>query len=134
MNDINLSLVIATGTFGLITVVLMAYAYQKRLDKQREVKQKKGLEYLLELKNLLAILQNHRGLSTRILWGDKRLEPDLVAYNDNIERSLVSLDHFNDHAFLGSRWNTFKEDWTQLHAKQNTLKAEENIERHNHII
>ena len=134
MNDINWPLVIATSALGLFAMVFFAYVYQTRLDHQRETKQKLGLEYLLELKSLLAILQNHRGLSTRILWGDKRLEPDLDTYNKNIERRLESLDHFKYHDFLASRWNTFKEDWAQLHESQDTLTAEENIERHNHII
>lgn len=134
MNDINMNAVLMVAGSGLVVVVLLAMIYQRHLDKNRKEKQKQGLLYLIDLKNVLTQLQVHRGLSTRTLWGESGVKSELDTHKNIIEEYINSLDEFKYHDFLAGRWNTFKEDWSELNATQNKISAEDNVEQHNHII
>ena len=134
MTDINMNAVLMVVGTGLFVVVLLAIIYQRHLNKNREGKQKQGLQYLIDLKNVLTQLQIHRGLSTRLLWGESEVAHELNSHKNIIDGYIKSLDEFTHHEFLASRWNAFKEDWCALNAIPNTITAEQNIEQHNHII
>lgn len=127
-------LVLTTFVTGLFVTVIGVLAYQRYLDLQRERKQKLGLRYLSQLKSLLMQLQKHRGMSSRLLWGDSKLDHELSQHKRNIDQHIIELDHFHGHKFLAGRWDKFKKDWYDLVESHEQITAEENLEIHNQII
>jgi twitching motility protein PilJ len=100
----------------------------------------RGQEYLRPVKQLVSQLGQHRGLTNRVLSGDKSAEAERSRTATQIDELVRELDAVDSK--LGAefktpetkRWATIREGWASLRGQVGTLKADVAFEKHNEII
>ena len=101
-------------------------------------KEKLGIEYTLHLKNLIADIQQHRGMTNAFLSGDQSFKEELALKKSQIELKIEQLDAVDQK--LGAtlkteqKWNEIKDMWNTFQKNANQLSVNETLEEHTEII
>ncbi|WP_282167496.1 nitrate- and nitrite sensing domain-containing protein [Shewanella japonica] len=116
-----------------ITLVLMMIVFLRiRKSNSTKTKQKNGVRYIQLLKNLITMVQQHRGLSAAKLNGDNSAQEKLLMLNrkinDQIQQLKVPLFHQNE------RWLAFTEHWSRLTAQGKKISVANSFEQHTVMI
>ncbi|SEF66765.1 nitrate- and nitrite sensing domain-containing protein [Marinobacterium lutimaris] len=131
MNFSELGLGIELAALTLAGVSILMLVLHRCLVVRRRRLLHGNIEQLQVLRGLLADLQCHRGLSTGLLSGDKRLRQDVTSTCDRLDRSIryaQTLD--GSHA---ERWQSITRQWQavrNVHGRDLAV----NLMAHNKII
>lgn len=121
-------LVIVVSLFSLIALLLLLH--WKRL-KLTQKEYQKSISQLALLREIIAGLQRHRGLSNGLLCGDKGLQSDLNQVrnklDDRVQKArLLASNHLD-------AWNSLFDHWSRLR-QHRQIDAANNLAQHHLII
>lgn len=115
----------------LIALVMMFWYLHRRARRQSARTLQQNTDQLTLLRELLANLQRHRGLSAGLLSGDERLRPELDQARADIDR------HFARAQTLTTRhadsWQGLIDHWSRLRLAD-SIDLANNLTQHNQII
>lgn len=128
------------GLLILIPVVATLALLVTEMNKEIEFaqKEKSGVEYLLTVKQLLKDLQQHRGMASTYLSGDKSFQEKLVTKQREIEKDIQIIDSVDQR--MGNTlqtskdWNAIKIKWRALTGQVMSLQPAESFEIHTALI
>lgn len=123
-------LVLATCvcTFAIVLTVRL----QRKDVRIREL-QLHGLDILHMLRQLIARIQQHRGLTNGLLNGSSDLRQRVDTLQRDINRTITELDSQLQLSDL-ERWQTSTEHWQRLRTAYATLGSHNNLLQHNCLI
>ncbi len=102
--------------------------------RQREKRQKTGLQLLTGLRKLLAKAQKHRGLTTGYLNGSFDLENKIKMLQEEISTQCFMLASLGSWLKSNERWQLIEEHWQRLSSKYENNSPDNNILQHNQLI
>ncbi|MCL1068180.1 nitrate- and nitrite sensing domain-containing protein [Shewanella olleyana] len=116
-----------------ITLVLMMIIFLRmRKSSSTKTKQRNGLQYIQLLKNIITMVQQHRGLSAAKLNGDNTAQDKLLILSrkifDEIQQLEVPLLQNNE------RWLAFTDHWPRLTAQDQKISVANSFEQHTVMI
>lgn len=120
--------------YGLVIVgaavagVLAGHRRNVRLRQQR----RQGAYLLLAMRRLLEHLQQHRGLTTGYLRGDRSLAAGIEQTRHAISDDLRQLDAPSLASF--DRWLAFDDHWSRLGRTALSLSVAANLDQHNRML
>lgn len=130
MNTLSLwiALALLPGLLILLGLLRIRRHYQQRR------RQRHGVQQLICLKNLLVLLQRHRGSSYGALHGDITLRDALPRLEQQIRTEIDLLEHLQPSAAVQEHWLAFTDHWQRLQQNNLQLEAEQNLAQHNQLI
>lgn len=105
----GLAVVVGLGALLLGTHIRSYHRYQSRLSE--------GLSQIGRLRKLLTLIQQHRGLTSGYLCGDKSLGVQIQAIQREVSEACFSL-------WVGSEWSVGISDWQPLEKTWRSLSAD----------
>jgi len=115
---------------SLICVGMLTY---RQRFKRRKLQQQ-GVDWLNTLRQLLAHLQQHRGLSSGFLAGDKEAYNKIQGLSREIEIDIERIGEIGHWIHQNSRWQGIVEHWQRLSSHYASLDWDANIRQHNRIL
>ncbi len=128
----ELSLWISVALFPALLVLLGLLRMRQQYDIRRQ--QRHGVQQLMSLKNLMTLLQRHRGSSYGALKGDTELGQALPRLEQQIHTEIELLEHLQPSPAIQEHWLAFTDHWQRLHRNNLQLEAEQNLTQHNQLI
>ncbi|WP_143869729.1 nitrate- and nitrite sensing domain-containing protein [Catenovulum sediminis] len=117
---------------GLIIVFVLAY-FILRQKKKVLNEQKKGIQLIVQVKELVTNLQKHRGWCSAYLRGDHSVILDIQNLQKEIKRISMQLEHQNNVNKF-ERWFGYSEHWSRLSKATLTLSSENSFKQHTQLI
>lgn len=116
----------------LVGVIWFSYAHAKR---RLIVSQGKGMIWLSVLRNFLAKIQKHRGMSTAYINGNHDVLPDIERLETAIAADIHEINNVDLWMSKNDQWVSLVEHWDRLKSafKKND-DAENNLLQHNRMI
>jgi len=125
-----LTLNIIYFTIALILLMLV-FLVSSLWQKQHQI-------YLVQLRELFKILQQHRGLAQGILKGHLQLEERLVHTNHEVNLQIAQIKVAAEQVRLDltkqSRWESIIEHWFRFSTSQQDISAENSLQQHNKLV
>lgn len=117
--------------FYLIALLLIAFiivSSKKRNKAKMKSSQLMGIEIITELKAVISLVQQHRGLSSAWLNGENNVESKLADLKHEIQRIInrLHLTPINQ----SERWIGFSDHWKRLLILKNKPSAANSFEQH----
>jgi hypothetical protein len=116
--------------FGMITVILMVAKTKSREEKLFRV----GVAYLKGMKNLLACIQQHRGLSNSYLSGNIQIGVSVIATQALVKSEIANIELIDSSINSNSKWESILDHWFRLEENYRLIDTEYNIKQHNMLI
>jgi len=117
--------------FLLIGIALVFINRYKR--KQQKKLQVQGLTNITHIKQLMSLVQIHRGLNSAFLNGDQS-KASVISSTTNKIKSEIKYLELQDSIYQNHRWKTFNEEWVFLKEANNTRNADISFTLHTHLI
>lgn len=114
---------------GVVLVVL-----GRRAQQQRAIRQQSGLALLANLREMLAAMQKHRGLSSGYLNGSTGLIGEINAIQSGIDHKLNELNALSEWFADNQAWENIETHWSRLAEKFKMSEVENNLLQHNNLI
>lgn len=114
--------------FILLTVVIVK---QYKTNKKKKIQQQ-GLIYIDQIKQLIGIVQQHRGLTSAWLNGDNKVQTKLVVLKQQISQLMKLLT--TDDITKNERWVGFADHWQRLLVLNNKPSVANSFEQHTLMI
>lgn len=128
-------------------IAMMANVYQGNIDFAAA--ETKGIRYQEKLEPIFRLIGEHSWLAQRALYGDAAARGETARVEAAIEKGLTELEQVDaqlgvDLKFTDGelamrqrehfRVQTLRKEWTELQAGWASLKPEESIEKHSHLV
>lgn len=112
-----------------ITITLVMRRSNKNTIKQTQLK---GISYITQLKPIISLVQQHRGLTSAWLNGDDKIKPQLNLKQKEIKKII---DIINTTELESSeRWISFKDHWDRLLTFKTKPTVSNSFEQHCSLI
>ncbi|CAH0528920.1 hypothetical protein [Vibrio hippocampi] len=98
---------------------------------QKKSRRLQGLVWLETLRNLLSLIQQHRGITNGILCGDDKLKTRLPRLKNDIHDTLSQLRAIDDAVQEKSSWRQVDQGWTELDRAFSGMTPKDNLSKHN---
>ena len=123
-------------TFGLLIVFacFSIFMLRRQTECRLNAARKESLQQIINLKNLIKLTQNHRGISYRVLNSDPSRRNELTTIEKQIESLLSELNELNNLEVTIEYWTSFCDHWSRLKTHNLTISADNNLEQHNRLI
>lgn len=124
----------------MLPMVVMAGVNADEIRKEISFinQQRIGIEYTQALRNFIQHLQQHRGLSSAFLEGNKANQDPLTAKEKELQQDLTRIDSLNvkysTKLLTRQPWDTIEGNYKQLIEDGSRLTSVESIQRHTEII
>ncbi len=128
---------------AIFIIPLMATLYM--LNKQMNIaidfaeKERLGIEYIQQLKNLTVKIPAHRGMTNAYLAGDNSFKDKIIAKRAEINTDIAAIDNVDSR--LGEelkareQWSAIKNEWNRVRGLTDTQhSAEEIFAAHSNLI
>ncbi len=119
--------------FACLSVVVFVWKRRLALSKSQQAKQS-GLQHLTTLRQLLAAIQQHRGITNGVLCGDDKLQSRLPSLQSDINDHLQTLTHLDEGVRNTSSWQSVEENWPRVRVQFTQWPAEQNLANHNQLL
>lgn len=119
--------------FACLSMVVFVWKRKLALSKSQQAK-RSGLQYLTTLRQLLAAIQQHRGITNGVLCGDDKLQSRLPALQSNINNHLQTLTQLDGGVRNTSSWRSVEENWPRVRVQFKQWPAEQNLTNHNQLL
>lgn len=116
--------------FALAAVI---FTFSKLNAKKLKKRQLAGLAKIEHLKSLISLTQQHRGLSSALINGDRSVEKMLRSQERDIAVLIQKLNATNLNQ-LNCRWASFLDHWQRLKHVNNKSDALNNFKQHTLLI
>ncbi|MCH2057804.1 MAG: hypothetical protein MK214_14570 [Thalassotalea sp.] len=93
--------------------IALLFTFSKLNAGKLKKRQLAGLDKIEHLKSLISLIQQHRGLSSALINGDKSVEYKLLNQERNIASLIGKLNDTNIDR-LNCRWASFLDHWQRL--------------------
>ena len=109
------------GVIFLLPISVMLFLLISDMKDKIDFKEKEklGIEYTLHLKNLVADIQQHRGMTNAYLSGDESFKEELAMKKSQIELKIEQLDvidkKLGTELLTDNKWKEIKDMWLQFH-------------------
>jgi len=126
-----------TFIIPLLTTILIGsifFALIRGKKSQLIKKQKLGLKWLCLLRNLLAHIQQHRGLSSGYLNGGKELLKEIQPLHVIITREISDISSIGNWMENNSEWIDIIKHWKRISENYINNTAKNNLLQHNSLI
>ncbi len=120
-----------------ITLILAIFAsllHRQRQQQQRCAAIRRTLDLLTALKSLLLLMQQHRGLTTGYLVGDKSLEASIRKVRDRIAEKMAAASRSQPALGEDPLFEGICNHWQRLQSHWNTQSVDNNVDQHNRLI
>lgn len=120
--------------YGLVAACIVATGalISHRRNARTRWQRGQGAQLLLGMRRLLEHLQQHRGLTTGYLRGDRSLAAGIEQARRAISDDLRQLDIASLASF--DRWLAFDDHWSRLGRSALSLSVTANLEQHNRML
>ena len=100
--------------FIIVVGLFIVIAFSIRGAKRSKIKksQLEGITYIIQLKPLISLVQQHRGLTSAWLNGDENVKPKLVNLQNEIKQVIHLLNKTDLQA--NERWMSFYDHWQRM--------------------
>jgi len=100
--------------FIIVVGLFIIIAFSIRVAKRSKIKksQLQGITYITQLKPLISLVQQHRGLTSAWLNGDENVKPKLVNLQNEIKQVIHLLNKTDLQA--NERWMSFYDHWQRM--------------------
>ena len=120
--------------FTVLMLVGMSLILNQSRQRLRRNKQFLGLTWLKLMAQLIAQIQQHRGLTNGYLNGGVQLENDIKPLVSHINRTVLDIRNVDGWVVGNDRWISFNDHWQRLSATYKEKSADGNLREHNAII
>jgi len=110
------------------TVWIIKYLNKNKIKKSQLI----GIDYIVQFKALIHLVQQHRGLSICLLNHDESSQSTLIATQAEIV-SLINKIEATEFSF-NQRWISFLDHWERLLTLKNQLSFSDSFEQHCSLI
>lgn len=107
------------------------FVNQLRQNKKRKIQQQ-GIVFIGQIKSLITLVQQHRGLMSAALNGDTKVSTKLSLLKQKISLLIKELEMTPVQA--NERWSAFADHWQRLLKLDNKPSAENSFEQHTMMI
>jgi diguanylate cyclase (GGDEF)-like protein/PAS domain S-box-containing protein len=128
------------GVIFLLPISVMLFLLISDMKDKIDFKEKEklGIEYTLHLKNLVADIQQHRGMTNAYLSGDESFKEELAMKKSQIELKIEQLDvidkKLGTELLTDNKWKEIKDMWLQFQEDANQFSVNETLDEHTEII
>ena len=117
---------------GLFVVALLVYFVIRQKRKVRRL-QVEGVGTIIQVKQLITCIQQHRGWYSAYLRGDKSVIGDIQKLQRQIAQTTLAIENkYNIKRF--ERWFGYTEHWKRLSASATGLTADNSFKQHTQLI
>ena len=127
----HLEIVVGMVAFLLVIFVIRKFFVERQIERERI---RKGLDIIKHIEKIIAVTQQHRGITNTIQQGNDSLKPQLIAIEEKLDHLITEGTGFDLGLF--PRWTSFIERWPELkkHSLACDIKQQELMRQHNEII
>ena len=118
---------------NLLLMVLVSIVLHHYKTKKQKKLHKEGLTNIFHLKQLIGLIQNHRGLSSALLNGDKSKLAPLQVLEDKVQVEVLHLEA-QEAIQETSRWVGFSDHWGRLNKKDDNRDPDNSFNQHTQLI
>lgn len=111
-------------------MLVIYIAVKRKRDKNRL---RIGLQAVIDVRNLMVLVQRHRGWSTVYTLGDTKAHDQLALLKDNIQQQNATLSKAYQLTQY-DRWQAYVEHWQRLSEKALHLSSSDNFKQHTQLL
>lgn len=131
MDNISLSI----SVLSIVAVTILLVFVNHRVQKQKKLKTyNAGVTWLALFKQLLTLMQQHRGLSMGYLNGNTNLLVRIHKLQAAIKSQISVINHNDPWVIDNGFWLGIQDHWTRLSNNFKHAEAEVNYDQHNRLI
>jgi len=114
------------GIIGLLffTVWIIKYLHKNKIKRSQLI----GIDYIVQLKALIYLVQQHRGLSICLLNHDDSSQSKLMTTQADIVNLLNKIEAFE--LSFNQRWISFIDHWDRMLTLKNELSFSDSFDQH----
>ncbi|EWH11069.1 hypothetical protein DS2_05855 [Catenovulum agarivorans DS-2] len=117
---------------GLLVVALLVFFVLRQKRKTR-ILQVEGVGTIVQVKQLITSIQQHRGWCSAYLRGDASVIGDIQQLQRKIAQTTLAIE--NEHPIKSyERWFSYTEHWKRLSGSATTLTADNSFKQHTQLI
>ena len=131
MEDFQIWLIASAISLCIIIAAIFNYFYRIKIKKSTY---HLGITWLFQLKELLVLIQQHRGLTTGYINGDKELQKRIIPLQTAIKTATLKLTHHGDWINQSEFWQGITDHWSRLLNKYKNSTSIDNYNQHNSLI
>ncbi len=132
MNPLESALLYVTA--ATVLLVVLAVLMQRRANRQYQHRLCTGLVWLALFRQLLNLLQQHRGLSNGVLCGDSELKKRIAPLQHEIDALFERLDKQDRWLATNDNWRAIASHWRSLEQGFENLTAANSLSQHTKLI
>lgn len=122
--------IIITGSV-IFMLAAVFFVKQSKVNKSKKMQQL-GLVYIAQIKQVITLVQQHRGLTAAWLNGDTKVQTKLVVLKQQISQVMKSLE--DSTVGKNERWIGFADHWKRLLQLNNKPSVTNSFEQHTKMI
>lgn len=128
------------GIVLTVPIVIMMYSLLNQLNQEIDFAEKEqiGAEYNSALKDFMINVQQHRGMSSIYLNGNKDIKEDILSKQEELRDNIADIDGLNESLgnilHSSATWNEIKSDWLNLKDKVLQIEPSESFTDHTALI
>lgn len=120
--------------FGVTVCGIAMIVVLTMQSSQSKNKLTKGLGLLKELRILLSVTQQHRGLTTGYINGDKSLLPRIHSIHSHTQALILALNNNSEWLRKNTNWKQLTLHWNEIAANIDNASTNSNLYEHNKLI
>jgi hypothetical protein len=120
--------------FLLLSLIGIAIGVQFHATKRYQRHVRDGLTYLSSFRQLLNLIQQHRGVSNGVLCGDTTLSSRLPVLQAEVNDQITWLNNNNSWLAHNPNWQGIVLHWQQLSRNYSTLTSMNCVSQHSKMI
>jgi hypothetical protein len=137
MSDSNYAFIIfALLLTSVLVVLVFGLPWLKRAKYKRFLY---SLEIIKRMRELLYLLQKHRGMTTGFINGNRKIKNEIDRVAENVDITFISIQAKAKWLLQDVKWSNIVDHWSRLqlfYSKNNTegVLSESNFKQHNLLI
>lgn len=128
---VSLIILILVIPLGLMFFLTASLSRRKRYEAMLFAQ---GIEYIKQLRSLLAYVQQHRGLTSGFINGNRGVKPDIDTLALKIKRTVVDVEYSGSWIRDNVKWASLVDHWTRVGTIFLQGDADKNFKQHNILI
>ena len=131
--DTPLPLLLVYVVLPAVFIIFLGYSlFRKKCHSDKLFKN--GIEYIKALRGILAAIQQHRGLTTGYINGNREAAADIEKLSARITRQIRELQERSVWIDTNVKWNSLSDHWQRLSGAYRQGDADNNFKQHNILI
>ncbi len=128
---VSLMIILLALPIGFLVFLMVSISRKKH---QATLLFAQGIEYMRLLRSLLTFVQQHRGLTTGFINGNRASKPEIDGASGKIKKIIQELDDAGDWMHGNVKWLNLVDHWTRLRESYLQGDADKNFKQHNILI